>query len=149
MNHNNRKYKLKHIRLLMIAGYLLLVIFSSQWLMTQYDKDENSLQKELSKLFDHVQEGITDSLLLVSITDPGKQPAAVDQKSQATLMLNDDTLNRLSTLLYNENNKDLTSQGVRMMVRKVRQLTPGEKQLLFHIDTSVFNKRYTKPPSVA
>lgn len=126
----------------MIAGYLLLVVFSGQWLITQYDKDENSLQKELSKLFDHVQEGITDSLLLVSITDPGKQPAAIDQKSQAMLMLNDDTLNRLSSLLYDQNNKDLTRQGVTMMVRKVRQLTPGEKQILFHIDTSVFNNDF-------
>ncbi|KAA5534985.1 HAMP domain-containing histidine kinase [Taibaiella lutea] len=140
MKHNKGKYKLKHIRLLMVAGYLLLVIFAGQWLMTQYDKDENSLQKELSKLFDHVQEGITDSLLLVSITDPGKQP--VSTKSEATLMLNDDTLNRLSSLLYKENNKDLTRQGVTMMVRKVRQLTPGEKQVLFHIDTSVFNNDF-------
>jgi len=142
MKHNKGKYKLKHIRLLMMAGYALLVVFAGQWLITQYDKDENSLQKELSKLFDHVQEGITDSLLLVSITDPAKQPA--DAKPEATLMLNDDTLNRLSSLLYKQNNKDLTRQGVTMMVRKVRQLTAGEKQMLFHIDTSVFNNDFAE-----
>jgi two-component system phosphate regulon sensor histidine kinase PhoR len=30
-----------------------------------------------------------------------------------------------------------------MVVRKVRQLTPGEKQYLFHIDTTVFNNEFT------
>ena len=138
MKHNG-KYKLQHIKLLMIAAYVLLVAFAGQWLVTQYEKEENSLQKELSKLFDQVQQGITDSLLLVSVTDPGKQPSGSQASSAA---LSDDTLNRLSVLLSDQNNKDLTSQGVRLMVRRVRQLTPGEKQVLFHIDTSVFNNDF-------
>ena len=144
MKANSNKYNLRNIRLLMVAAYTLLVIFAGQWLMTQYDKDENALQKELSKLFDLVQEGITDSLLLVSITDPATQVSEPFSKDiqEAAVSLNEDTLNKLSTLLANENNKDLTLQGVKMMVRKVRQLTPGEKQVLFHVDTTVFNNEF-------
>ena len=134
MKANPNRYKLRNIRLLMLAAYALLVIFAGQWLITQYDKDENALQKELSKLFEHVQEGITDSLLLVSVTDPAKQisePVSANLQ-EAGVVLNDDTLNKLSSLLSNTNNKELTLQGVKMMVRKIRQFTPGEKQVLFH-----------------
>lgn len=142
MMKHRKKYKLQHIRLLMMAAYLLLVVFAGQWLLAQYEKEENGLQKELSKLFDHVQEGITDSLLLVSVTDPARQPES--NKPEPALAWNDDTLNRLSVLLANRNNKDLTSQSVRLMVRKVRQLTPGEKDILFHIDTAVFNNDFAE-----
>ncbi|MFA6057763.1 MAG: HAMP domain-containing sensor histidine kinase [Taibaiella sp.] len=138
-------YKLRRIRLLMIASYALLMAFAVQWLYTQYEKEENGLQKELSKLFDNVQQGITDSLLLVSIVDPGiKQikPAGTTTENATSISLSDDTLKRLSSLLLNNNNTDLSLQGVRMVVRKVRQLTPGEKQYLFHIDTSVFNNEF-------
>jgi signal transduction histidine kinase len=128
----------------MTAAFILLVAFAGQWLVAQYDRDENALQKELSKLFDHVQEGITDSLLLVSITDPSNQlsqPVSTDVQEVGN-SLNEDTLQKLSTFLDNKSNKDLTLQGVKMMVRKVRSLTPGEKQLLFHIDTTVFNNEF-------
>jgi signal transduction histidine kinase len=147
MKANPNKYKLRQIRLLMMAAYVLLVVFAGQWLITQYDKDENALQKELSKLFDHVQEGITDSLLLVSITNPAHQiPQPTEGKIQdaGSVALNEDTLHKLSSLLSDKSNKDLTLQGVTLMVRKVRQLTPGEKELLFHIDTTVFNNDFAE-----
>lgn len=146
MKSSAGKYKLKRIRLLMIASYALLIGFAVQWLYTQYEKEENGLQKELSKLFDHVQQGITDSLLLVSIVDPGiqeiKPGASAAGKVTSSIALSDDTLKRLSSLLLNNDNADLSLQGVKMVVRKVRQLTPGEKQYLFHIDTSVFNNEF-------
>lgn len=132
----------------MIASYALLMVFAAQWLFTQYEKEENGLQKELSKLFDHVQQGITDSLLLVSIVDPGIKEItpAVSKAGEATApatVFSDDTMKRLSSLLLaNSSNADLSLQGVKMVVRKVRQLTPGEKQYLFHIDTSVFNNEF-------
>jgi hypothetical protein len=139
-------YKLKRIRLLMIASYALLIAFAVQWLYTQYEKEENGLQKELAKLFDNVQQGITDSLLLVSIVDPGikqiKPVAAAAENATSSISLSDDTLKKLSSLLLNNSNADLSLQGVRMVVRKVRQLTPGERQYLFHIDTSVFNNEF-------
>lgn len=142
------KYKLKRIRLLMIAAYTLLMAFAIQWLYTQYEKEENGLQKELSKLFDHVQQGITDSLLLVSVVDPGikemKPSLAGEEKAMPSLSLSDDTLSKLSSLLMRENNADLSLQGVKMVVRRVRQLTPGEKQYLFHMDTSVFNQEFAE-----
>ena len=140
-------YKLKRIRLLMIASYALLIAFAAQWLYTQYEKEENGLQKELSKLFDNVQQGITDSLLLVSIVDPGikqiKPVASTTENATSSIALNDDTVRRLSSLLSNNSNADLSLQGIRMVVRKVRQLTSGEKQYLFHIDTTVFNNEFT------
>lgn len=149
MKTKPNKYKLNHIRLLMIAAYVLLVVFASQWLITQYGKDENTLQKELSKLFDHVQEGITDSLLLVSIITPenhnaGTEQVAMLRDSKTPLLLSDDSLNKISAALSDKGNKELTLQGVTMMVRKVRQLTPGEKQVLFHMDTTVFNNDFAE-----
>jgi hypothetical protein len=147
MKPSSGKSKLKRIRLLMIASYALLIAFAVQWLYTQYEKEENGLQKELSKLFDNVQQGITDSLLLVSIVDPGikqiKPAASTAENATSSIALSDDTLKRLSSLLLNHNdNANLSLQGVKMVVRKVRQLTPGEKQYLFHIDTSVFNNEF-------
>lgn len=140
------KYKLNRTRLIMAVSYLLLMGFAVQWLYTQYEKEENGLQKELSKLFDHVQQGITDSLLLVSVIDPGIRAQTggtepVEKEIQA-VALNDDTLKKLSTLLARDSGRDLSLQGLKMAVRKVRQLSPAEKQYLFHIDTTVFNSEY-------
>ncbi|RYZ32802.1 MAG: HAMP domain-containing histidine kinase, partial [Sphingobacteriales bacterium] len=140
-------YKLKRIKVLMLASYVLLVAFAAQWLYSQYEKEENGLQKELGKLFDNVQQGITDSLLLVSIVDPGLREMRPEQSGEKLQLgansLSDDTLRKLSSLLLsNGSNADLSLQGVKMVVRKVRQLSPREKQYLFHIDTSVFNNEF-------
>lgn len=147
MNRYTGKHKLRRAKWLMIAGYLLLVVFAGQWLYTQYEKEEHLLQKELSKLFDHVQQGITDSLLLVSIIDPGIDQITAEtpgkEKVQEALALNEDTIRKLSSLLSG-NNKELSLQGVKMVVRKVRELTPDEKQYLFHIDTSVFSNEFAE-----
>lgn len=149
MKPSSGQHKLKRIKLLMVASYALLIGFAFQWLYTQYEKEENRLQNELTKLFDHVQQGITDSLLLVSIVDPGIKaidPAAQKARNAETTALSDDTLKKLSSLLLNNSssNADLSLQGVKMVVRKVRQLTPTEKQYLFHIDTSVFNNEFAE-----
>ncbi len=146
MSNTFRKYKLGRTRLIMAISYVLLMGFAIQWLYTQYEKEENTLQKELSKLFDHVQQGITDSLLLVSVVEPGIQEMQAGQKADAvqSVALNDDTLKRLSSLLFRDTNHDLSLQGLKMAVRKVRQLTPGEKQYLFHIDTTVFNNEFAE-----
>lgn len=140
-------HKLRRIRLLIVASYILLVAFAGQWLYAQYEREENGLQKELSKLFDHVQQGITDSLLLVSIVDPGFKEVKMGTARAAApeqLVLNDDSMKRLSSMLFRDTNADLSLQGLKMVVRKVRQLTPGEKQYLFHMDTSVFNNEFSE-----
>jgi signal transduction histidine kinase len=135
----------------MTLSYVLLLAFAGQWLYSQYEKEELHLQKELSKLFENVQQGITDSLLLVSIIDPvldGKKESSVGnlnyEDTIMSLPLSDDSMRQLSSLLFREANPDLSLQGLKMVVRKVRQLTPGEKRYLFHIDTSVFNSEYAE-----
>jgi len=142
------KYKLRRVKLLMTASYALLLVFGGLWLRTQYRQEENSLQKELMKLFDHVQQGISDSLILVSVTDPAmKLTGAVVEGKQSAIQpvaLNEDTMRRLSSLLLHDDQKDLSLQSLRMMVGKVRKLTPGEKQYLFHIDTTVFNSEFSE-----
>lgn len=141
----SRKSRLGRTRLIMLFSYLLLMGFAFQWLYTQYEKEENALQRELSKLFDHVQQGITDSLLLVSVVDPGiKEIGEKQAAARQQVALSDDSLKKLSSLLFRDTNRDLSLQGLRMVVRKVRQLTPGEKQYLFHIDTSVFNNEFAE-----
>lgn len=146
MKHNIRKSRLGRTRLSMLLSYILLVGFACQWLMAQYEKEESNLQKELSKLFDQVQQGITDSLLLVSVIDPGIRELQAGGEQQADAVsqaiISDDTLKRLSSMLFRDTGKDLSLQGLKLAVRKVRQLTPGEKQYLFHIDTSVFNHEF-------
>ncbi|WP_198666758.1 sensor histidine kinase [Taibaiella helva] len=145
MRSTSGTYKLRRTRVLMAIGYLLLMGFAIQWLYTQYEKEENGLQKELSKLFDNVQQGITDSLLLVSVVDPQirELPAAASTDPKAAPALSDDTLRKLSSLLFRDSGKDISLQGLKMAVRRVRQLSPTEKQYLFHIDTSVFNNEFT------
>lgn len=140
--------KLKRVRLLIAASYILLVGFAAQWLYVQYEREETNLQKELSKLFDHVQQGITDSLLLVSVIEPGMKEIRAAGTAPAVTMqpvaLSDDSMKRLSSLLFRDTNADLSLQGMKMVVRKVRQLTPAEKRYLFHMDTSVFNTEFAE-----
>lgn len=143
-----KKYNLRRTSWLMIFSYLLLLAFTTQWLYTQYEREENHLKQELSKLFDGVQQGITDSLLLVSVIDPvlagSKASAAQTATDAANLPLSDDSMRLLSSLLFRENNRDLSLQGLKMAVRKVRQLSKAEKLYLFHIDTTVFNDEYAE-----
>ncbi|WP_118976848.1 sensor histidine kinase [Taibaiella koreensis] len=139
------KNKLRRTRLIMIAGYILLVGFTAQWLYTQYEREEHNLQKELSKLFDRVQQGITDSLLLVSVIDPqatGQARVTEAPPVNGQISLSDDTLKKLSSLLFRDSGRDASIQGLKMAVRRVRQLSPTEKQYLFHIDTSVFHNEF-------
>jgi len=139
MKFPGRRYNLKNIRLIMAGSYLLLIGFAVQWLYTQYRQEENNLQQELTKLFDDVQQGITDSLLLVSLIRPSVEGP---EQKQEVVELSDDSIRRLSSLLFHENKEDISLQGLKMAVRRVRNLTESEKKYLFRIDTTVFNDEY-------
>lgn len=146
MKQSAKKNKLNRIKLLMAASYLLLIGFVLQWMYTQYRQEENTLQKELAKLFENVQQNITDSLLLVSLINPAfeeaKEAPAFKMQNGTVVALNEDSIKELSNILLKSQHQDLSLQGLKMAVRKVRNLTPGEKQVLFQIDTTIFNSEY-------
>lgn len=141
---------LKRMKLLMIMGYGFLILFAVQWLRTQYDDQQRMLTKELSALFDSVQEGTTDSLLLLSVLDSQNRQVLsgtekqADTKGSVLLNLTEDSMKQLSSLLFPGNDADLSLAGLKIVVRKVHRLSPAEQRFLFQIDTTYFKKEYLK-----
>ncbi len=76
-----KKINLKRIKVLMLISEVLLLLFTAQWLYSQYNDQQEQLKKNLTKLFTDVQQKITDSLLLTHVIDP----AAVNKHLAATM----------------------------------------------------------------
>ena len=66
----NSSSKLLRIKALMFLSFSLLIAFSAHWLMSQYERERTHLQKDLGKLFESVQQDISDSLLWTNVAEP-------------------------------------------------------------------------------
>ncbi len=142
MRPSLRKPKVDKIRLLLLASYLLLLVFSGHWLYTQYLQEKTSLKQDLVQLFDRVQQDITDSLLMIAVIQPSLLSVPTVNDDTQLLNLDKDSIHKISSLLFQESHNDLSLRGLKLAVRKVKQLTPAERLLLFRIDTTAFNKDY-------
>jgi signal transduction histidine kinase len=124
------KTKLQLLKGLMLFSQVLLVLFTAQWLYSQYSDQQAQLKRDLSKVFSDVQLRITDSILL-NYTDPSlvNKSYIADLKSQA-----DTTAAHTS----------LSPQGLHRVLSGISPLTQAEEIKLFPLDTTIFNEQFTR-----
>jgi K+-sensing histidine kinase KdpD len=120
--------KLRNIRILMILSFSLLVAFSAHWLSSQYDREKNQLQKDLTKLFNNVQEDISDSLLWLNVVQPVLHAPVCEDSTRRSY-------EEFATFRQGQVNE----QGTRMLLKNVKKLSKSEEKQLFRSDTIVFN----------
>ena len=119
----------------MLFSQVLLLLFTAQWLYSQYNDQQEQLKKNLTKLFTDVQQKITDSLLLTHVIDP--------------TLVNKDIVSNWETLpadynSYAESKKvKLSPQGLHRILSGVSTISSIEEKKLFRLDTIVFNEMFT------
>lgn len=130
-----RKINLKWIKSLMLFSQVLLLLFTAQWLYSQYNDQQEQLKKNLTKLFTDVQQKITDSLLITHVIDPG--------------MVNENIAVPWQTLPADHFGKEdckqvkLSPQGLHRILSGVSTISGSEEKRLFRMDTIVFNEMFT------
>lgn len=148
MKWTGKKHGPKRAKILMAASYLLLLVFAVQWLHMQYVEEKRKLQYALGNLFEDVQQGITDSLLLVTFVHPAMAHAALYGEQGAHpgkgFKPATDNIRQLSSLLFSDQDLQhaLPLAGLKIAVRNIGRLSPEQEAYLFRIDTTVFNKIY-------
>ncbi len=113
----------------MIVSQLLLMLFASQWLYTQYKSNRQELKTDLTKVFTDVQHKISDSLLL-SQTFNSKDTAywPADAHSQ----------------VVDESGKThaLSPGGLYNILNRTSNISKAKERELFIIDTIAFNELF-------
>ncbi len=111
---------------LMITCQALLLVFTAQWLISQYNEQQEQLKKNLTKLFTDVQHKIADSLLITQVIDPvaaGHKPVTLTSSDGATV--------------------SLSAQGLHRVLAGASNISAEEEKRLFSMDTSRFNELFT------
>lgn len=117
------KIKSQSLKGIMLFSYALLLLFTIQWLTSQYNDQQEQLKQNLAKLFTEVQQKINDSLLLNHVIDPlsASRPKSA-QVSADKITLSPAALHRVLTGASN--------------------ISPVEEQKLFSIDTIIFRDMF-------
>lgn len=118
-----RKIDLKWIKGLMLFSQLLLVLFTAQWLYSQYTDRQAELKKDLSAMFINVQQRITDSLLIDNIDPAFVNKAYIPGSARQ--------------------GTKLSPEGMHRLLSNMRPLSGTEEKKLFRMDTIVFNEMFT------
>ena len=122
-----KKINLQWIKGLMLASHILLMLFTAQWLYSQYGNQKETLKKSLSKLFTDVQHQVSDSLLLTNIIDP------VTGRANATT----------GTITAAAPAATLSPQGLHRILSRTGSISGQQERSLFKMDTIVFNELFT------
>ena len=123
----SKKGKLQLIKCMMLVSQVLLLLFTAQWLFSQYNEQHAMLKKNLTKLFTDVQQKITDSLLLAHVYDP--------------VSVNSSAMVSGTTMLPHSAGKkvSLSPQGLHRILAGQSSISEAEEQSLFRMDTILFN----------
>ncbi len=108
----------------MLCCYMLILLFTVQWLSSQYHEQQAQLRKNLTRIFTDVQYKVADSLKLHYILD-----------SNTTT---------LSTVTAQDTTHRVIALSPQIMSRIINgaNISPEEESRLFHIDTMLFNERF-------
>src|ERR1700743_1122195 len=115
-----KRINLKWIKGLMLFSQVLLLLFTAQWLYSQYNDQQEQLKKNLTKLFTDVQQKITDSLLITHVIDPA--------------FVNEDVTANWRTMPLDEPCKEeskpvkLSPQGLHRILSGVSTITGSEEK---------------------
>ncbi len=113
----------------MIICQLLLVIFTWQWLYSQYNTQKDELKKNLTKIFTDVQHQISDSLLLSQVIDP-----VIATEQQNSSVDHDSLVGRRVAL---------SPGGLHRILAQSSSISTAQEKKLFSIDTIVFNELFS------
>lgn len=109
----------------MLFSQVLLLLFTIQWLQSQYNEQQARLKSDLTRLFTNVQQKITDSILLTNVIDP-----ALVNQSALSLSTEDTTTSHVA----------LSPQGMHRILAGASKISKSEEKRLFRLDTIVFNE---------
>jgi len=123
----DKKIRLKWIKVLLVSCQVVLLLFTAQWLVSQYNDQQEQLKKNLTKLFTDVQDKISDSLLLKEIA-----PVTITGTNTATASLPHDSSVKVA----------LSPQGLHKVIAGVSTISHAEEKKLFSIDTIRFNEMF-------
>ncbi len=125
MAKGNKKINLRSIRTLMVFCQMLLVLFTIQWLVSQYDTQRDELKKNLTKLFTDIQHKVSDSLIIEHVIDPiAAEGGVAGTKS---------TDNNLASIA-------LSPGSIHKVLGST--ISKNEEQSLFKMDTIAFNELF-------
>jgi signal transduction histidine kinase len=130
MANRQKKIDLKRIKWLMIFSQALLLVFTVQWMVGQYNEQQAQLKQNLTELFTDVQQKITDSLILTHVVRPGYVNMAVASSLPANVAPQDSPSVKIS------------QDGLSHILSGTR-ISSGEERKLFGMDTIVFNEYFT------
>ncbi len=118
----------------MIFSQVVLLLFTAQWLYSQYTEQQEQLKKNLTKVFTDVQQRISDSLLITDVMEPAYAGSAA--QVQAEDPEND-------KFLKGSPGKKvaLSHQGLHSILSGTQISAPEEKRL-FDIDTIKFHEMF-------
>ncbi len=125
-----KKINLKNIKGLMVFCQVLLLMFTFQWLLSQYNDQQAQLKQNLTDLFTKVQDKITDSLITGKVA-PGYANMVIEPATPPC-----------------QNCGEGDSQHVQLSQQSIHHLLSGvnisnaDNQKLFRMDTIVFNELF-------
>lgn len=122
------KTKLRRIGWMMVASQLLLMVFTVQWISSQYEDERDELKKSLTKIFTDVQHKVSDSLLITQVIDPIAEPG-------------DYTYAQPTDAAATQKVK-LSAQGLHNVLRNAGSISTGQEHSLFIMDTIAFNELF-------
>ena len=127
-----KKSRLQWIKGLMLFSQVLLLLFTAQWLYSQYNEQQEQLKKNITKVFVDVQHKISDSLLISNVIDP--LPAA-----------NDESIDVQGESQGTERFKKvaLSPEGLHRVLSGSAKISGSEANKLFSTDTIIFNDLFT------
>lgn len=122
------KINLHSIRTLMVLCQVLLVVFTIQWLSSQYDSQREELKKNLTKIFTDIQNKVSDSLILEHVIEPVAADVPADN---------------IKTLAAAEGmTVSLSPGGVHKALTKATPISHSQAKNLFRMDTIAFNELF-------
>ena len=124
-----KKINLQRIKWLMLFSQIVLLLFTAQWMVSQYADQQEQLKKNLTRLFIDVQQKISDSLKVPYVVDTSM--VIVGQEDQSS----NPTANTNSKLLK------LSPQGIHQALNGVK-VSDSENMVLFRLDTIAFNAMF-------
>ena len=114
----------------MLVSQVLLMLFASQWLYTQYKSNRQELKTDLTKVFTDVQHKISDSLLLTqafSPTDTAYWPVVCNAQAAGS---------------QEKKSAALSPGGLYHLLNSTSHISKTRENELFIIDTIAFNELF-------
>lgn len=128
MGNGSKKINLVAIKRLMIVCQVLLVIFSVQWLMGQYNSQRQELKENLTRIFTDIQNKVSDSLIEEHVLTPSV--AAIPREQH--------------NIIDAPTEVCLSKGSVHKILTRSNTISGAQARNLFRMDTIAFNEIFAR-----